>query len=487
MLNMIDFQQFNPINRQRLTSLLGLVLDGSRLEGVLLRRTNGSLQIEQSFSVTLSLDPLTAAPELVGREIRNHLDAAEVRERRCVVGLPLKWGLTMNTKLPDLPEADIASFLQIEAERGFHSDVATLLLATSRCETAGGEKHALQVGIPRNHITVLEQVLRAAQLKPISFSLGITALQPPGKDGVLALAIGEASIRLQITCGGGIAALRTIEGALAAEGPRQQLAADVVAREVRITLGQLSPEFREAVRHVRIFGPRDLAQQLADEIELRLEPMGLKVEIVTAYSPNEFGVQLPPNAPVSPDLILTSRKLAGMKTVFEFLPPKVSAWQQMATRYSSGKLRTTITAAGSVALLIALLFSYQQWRLVNLNSQWQKISGKVQDLQALQDKIKQYRPWYDEQISGLTIMKRLTESFPPDGSVTAKTLEIRDLNLVSCTGVARDNQSLSKTLQKLEAVPGVRDVNTGMTRGQPPNVQFAFTFHWNEAASHASK
>ena len=60
--------------QKRLTSLLGLTLDGSRLEGVVLRRNNDSLQTQQTFSVVLTLDPLTAAPELVGREIRNHLD-----------------------------------------------------------------------------------------------------------------------------------------------------------------------------------------------------------------------------------------------------------------------------------------------------------------------------------------------------------------------------------------------------------------------------
>ena len=38
--------------RKRLTSLLGLTLDGSRLEGVVLRRTNGSLQLHQTFSVS---------------------------------------------------------------------------------------------------------------------------------------------------------------------------------------------------------------------------------------------------------------------------------------------------------------------------------------------------------------------------------------------------------------------------------------------------
>src|SRR5437588_9913391 len=102
---MINGMNIDFLKGEQQSSLLGLALDGSRLDGVVLRRTNGSLQVQQSFSVTLSLDPLTAAPELVGREIRNHLEAAGVRERHCVVGLPLKWALTMHTKLPDLPEA----------------------------------------------------------------------------------------------------------------------------------------------------------------------------------------------------------------------------------------------------------------------------------------------------------------------------------------------------------------------------------------------
>ena len=95
----------NFAKRKKLTSLLGLSLDGSRLEGVVLKR-NGSLQQQQTFAVTLSLDPLTAAPELVGREIRNHLDAAGVRERFCVVGLPLKWALTAHTELPKIAEEE---------------------------------------------------------------------------------------------------------------------------------------------------------------------------------------------------------------------------------------------------------------------------------------------------------------------------------------------------------------------------------------------
>src|SRR5580700_11111702 len=152
---MNNILKINFGKRKRLASLLGLTLDGSRLEGVVLRRTNGSLRVQQNFSAVLSLDPLTAAPELVGREIQNHLEAAGVRERYCVVGLPLKWVLTTSTELPPLPEADTASLLQIEAERGFPSDVATLQMADSRCALAADKKHVTFLGISKSQIEPL--------------------------------------------------------------------------------------------------------------------------------------------------------------------------------------------------------------------------------------------------------------------------------------------------------------------------------------------
>src|SRR5438105_4977218 len=159
---MIDLLNLNKKKSRRLSSLLGLALDGSRLDGVVLRRSNGSLEVLQSFSVALSLDPLTADSELVGREIRNHLDAAGIRARRCVVGVPLKWALTTHAEVPDLPEEDLPGFLQIEAERGFPCDVQTLLVRHSISRTPSGKRHATLLGIPRNHLLLLEDALHAA-------------------------------------------------------------------------------------------------------------------------------------------------------------------------------------------------------------------------------------------------------------------------------------------------------------------------------------
>ena len=56
----------------------------------------------------------------------------------------------------------------------------------------------------------------AAQRKASSFSLGVAALQRPkgaSANGVLALAPGESSVGLQVSCGGGVAVLRSVEGA----------------------------------------------------------------------------------------------------------------------------------------------------------------------------------------------------------------------------------------------------------------------------------
>jgi len=465
--------------RKRLTSVLGLALDGSRLEGVVLRRNNGALQRRQSFSAMLTLDTLTSAPELVGREIRNQLDAAGVRERHCVVGVPLKWALTAHTELPPLPEADAASLLQLEAERGFPCDLATLRLANSRCPLSAGKQHVTLAGIPNAHLAALEQVLAAAKLKPVSFTLGLAALQPPAADtssGVLALAVGESQVSLQITNGGGVAALRGLEGAIEDEAGRK-LHADLVAREARITLGQLPGELREAVKRIRIFGPRELAQQLADEMELRFEPMGLKIEVVSAYAPNEFGVALPTEAPVSPAFSLAARQLLGQAPAFEFLPPKPTALEQLVTRYASGRWRSAGAVAAGVVVMVGGLFLFQEIQLIVLRSQWSGMSAKVGELDGLQQQIQQYRPWFDDSFRSLTILRQLTLAFSEDGSVTAKTLDIRDGNTVTCTGTARDNAALLRTLNQLRTADGVTDVKLQTIRGKSP-MQFTFDVHY---------
>ncbi len=207
--------------------------------------------------------------------------------------------------------------------------------------------------------------------------------------------------------------------------------------------------------------------------------MGLKLDVVGRYSADEFGLKIPAEAAVSTAFSLAAGRLAGRKALFEFLPPRLTAWQQVARRYSSGKMGMTGAVAGSAALLVAGLFFFQQWQLSRWGSQWSAMAPKVTQLQKVQDQIRQFRPWFDEFLRGMTILRQLTAAFPENGVVSAKSVEIRDLSAVTCTGVATDYQALVKTLAKLNSTPGISGLKLDRVSGKAP-MQFTFDFHWSE-------
>lgn len=477
---MIDLKNIDKLfSRQPGNSLLGLAFDGSRLEGVQVRRTNGSVEIQKSFTASLSLDPLTAEIELAGREIRKQLDAEHIRERWCAVCLPLTWALTLTLKLPDIPEADIADFLQLEAERGFPYGPEELMLANSRFRTAGGEAWVTLVAIPREHVTRLEAVLKAAQLRPVTFSLGLTALQPAHAetaDGVIALLPGETTLAMQISHGGGVPVLRTLDGAFEQTGVERELQVELVAREIRITLGQLQSELRESVRRLRIFGRNDTAQELAEGLQARAASLGLKIEHVREHAVSECGIKLPPGTAVSPALSVAVRRLAGQAGL-EFLPPKVSSWKQFSDRYSSGKLVYAGIAAGALVLVVGIAFLVQHIILWRWESQWKQIETNVVELTKIRDQVRQYRPWYDDSVRSLSILKRMTEAFPQTGAVSAKTIELREPARVTCSGTALNREALIKVLDDLRRTREISSVHIEMTRGNTP-LEFTFNFQW---------
>lgn len=478
---MISF--FKP---KHASSILGLSLDGNRLEAVAVRRGGDSLHVLQTLSVPLALSPLSGDPELVGREIRNHLDQAGIRERRCAVCLPLNWVLTVQTKLPDLPEADLASFLQIEAERGFPSGYEHLYIADSRVRGAGGEQYATLMGIPRNHLTTLEQALKAAQLKPLTFSLGISALATAGardsRAGSLTLALASHGIDLQVSAGGGIAALRSLDAAVETEGAQKRIDADLVAREIRITLGQLPPTVGKEVTTARIFGRGEMARQFLTDIARRTESTGLKVELMERVSDAPLNPPPPAEMALSPALALAADYLRSATPGPEFLPPKVRPWQQMLnTKFSSKKLVWAGGAAAAVILIILGAFLVQQFQISRLNAHWKRIEPKVTELDSALGQTRRFHAYYDRTFPGLKILRALTQAFPDEGAVSsAKTLEIRDLSTVTCSGTARDNQAYINLLDKLRTNSEVSDLKTEMVRGQSP-VQFTFNFQWEGA------
>jgi hypothetical protein len=472
---------------QRASSVVGIALDGERLEAVVVRRGGAGLRAGQSVSAAMALSPLTGDPELVGREIQNHLDSAGVRERRCVVCLPLTWVLTLQTKVPDMPAADVESFLQIEAERGFPSGHESLFITRSFFKAPNGDNYATLLAVPRNHLSLLERVLRAARLKPLAFAMGISAMQSPTQEAVqrvLALALSSHGLELQVSGGGGVIALRSLDAAVESEGARKSVSADLVAREIRITLGQLPGGFSEAAGPIKIFGGGEMFRQFVADLAPRLTAMGLRVEPTDRPASLAFEIAPSPELAASPVLALAAAYVKSGDVGPDFLPPKVTPWKQfVATKLSTQKLAYAGGAAAFVVVCVGGVFGWQQFQIMRLNSQWEPIAGQVARLNADQDKIQMYQPWFDTSCRALTILKNLTLAYPTIGTVNVKTINIRDLKEVEIAGTAQNLTAFNTMRESLGGQPGVVDLhsevrNQGQAQqGQQP-IQYSLNYQW---------
>ncbi len=487
---MIDLLKLGGGQRRKPKSVLGLSIDGTRAEGAVLRLTNGMLELGPTVSLQLPASPEAPGADLaaIGRALREQLDAAGVRERFCLIALPCTGLLVTQTELPDLPEADALSLLQMEAERGFHTDTAGLRVADSRCALGEGRQFVTLAAQPAARSTALERMLTAAKLKLAGFSPAITELQDPaegGQTGIAAvlLAPGSTQAAFQITAGGGIAALRSLEGVVDLSSGTAVVRPEPIARELRITLGQLPPELESRVRRVRIFGPRDLAESLAASLRAKLATSGIEVEAALVPPAPAAGTPaLPTNAPFNAAVMAAARFLAGRPARLEFLPPRPSALEQFLARHTSGRLRTTWVVAGAVTAVVALAFLVQQIQLSLLESRWTRMSTKVRQLEQIQGQIRQFRPWSSESYRSLQILQALSLAFPESGTVNAKLIEVRESGEVVCTGTATDSSSVLQMMDRLNATPGVTALHRDQIRGKAP-LQFNFTFHWTGGAT----
>lgn len=463
--------------RNRLQSVLGLDLSDGQLRVGQVERTKGGVKTVKAATAVLALELHHPAPELVGREIRNHLDAAKITARACVVVLPARWAMTQQTRLPDLSGEDTASFLQLEAEKGLPVDLALLQIAASRLE-AGGNTFVTQIAVRKEQLDQLTKVLKAAGLRPLSFSLGLAALPgvvPAAGAGRITVAADAAGVTLLVAAGGGIAAIRTCEARIDSEAGDQLINGAAVARELRITFEQLPPELRSEVRHVALTGETAITRQIGEAIAGWARAAGLATQPVPLAQEN-LGLEMAAS--------LAADRLQGGEAL-EFLPPRPSRWTRLVTRYSSKRVGTAGMAVGAAAALVALAFGWQEFRRMSLRSEWGAMQAQVTHLDTVQAQLREFRPFYDTSFRTLTLMKRVTECFPDNGAVTAKTFEIKTADahgtsVVSISGTTRDNSALLRMLDQLRQAKDIQGLKVEQIRGNGKTPQqFTFTFHWN--------
>ncbi len=470
----------NLLKHKRAVSLLGLSFETGRVEGAVVRKSNSGIDSTKPFSASLTGELAKDDSQVLGAELRKLLEAEGINERACVVGLPSEWVLAFQSQMPDLPGEDLSNFLDLEAERGFAYSPEELIICRSSFVSPAGVTHVTQVAVPREKVEHMEQLLRAARLSPVSFTLSLCALQGPSgskSQGMTNLLLTPTCVGMLAQSEGGIAMFRTLQVPREESAAAPRISVDAVIRELRITLGQLAADVRATLKGLRIVGGGAEGDRLAEGLRARAASWNLTVErdeLKPAFG-LERGVS--PVGPMSPATLLAARNISGLPAELEFLPPRLSAWKNLSARYATKKFVYAGAAASAIAVVVAGLFLYQQYQLSHLRSQWLGMKSRVQGVEEMQTEIKRFRPWYDGSLRSLSILRSLTQAFPEDSTITAKTLEIREGGLVVCAGTARDHAALLKTLDRLRATKEIVDVQVDQLRGKSP-LQFTFNFRW---------
>ena len=457
--------------KKRLNSLLGLSVAHGQFRAFQVARAKGGIEVVKSAAGPLSLDLLHPEFELIGREMKNHLEAAGIRERRCVVAVPANWIMSQHTKLPELSTEDRSSFLQMEAEQGFPCDPAQLQIARSFHKSAEAA-YVTQLAVRREQIAHLAAALKSAGLKPVSFTLGLAALPgviASGGAGRLTLRLEPQGATLLVSVGGGIAAFRTFEATIDSEAGENLVNGVALARELRITFEQVPSDLRSELRTVFLAGDATMVRQMAEILADWARDAGLELEVAPADThsvADRVAEQV------------AARCLETGAPTLEFLPPRPSRWSRMMARYSSKRLATAGFAAAALLVLGLIAFGWQEFQRWSLRNEWQAMEAQVTALDAVQSRIREYRPWYDTAFRNLSILRRVTECFPDNGSVTAKSIEIHGPAGVTVSGTARDNAALLRTLDELRKAREIQGLKIEQIRGKVP-AQFTFTFRWN--------
>ena len=334
--------------------------------------------------------------------------------------------------------------------------------------------------IPTSHLNQLQKVFKAARLRTTSITFGITSLleniNTEEKNSV-AIYVDESVVEMKIMLGGGVAALRSIEDTSQVNMEEREFDSTSIANQIRISLGQLPISSRNLIHSVRIFGLPSLVEDLKDAIQSAVERMGMTVETGTIHANKQIIDPEDTGDLYQPALYTAVKGLFDQKYDFEFSIPQTSRLKQITAVISSQRIAWA--GGGSIGLILVTIiaFTLQYWKLSDLETRWNTIRPQVTELDNIQQQIRKFQPWFDTSVPSLEIMKTLAESFPEEGSVWIKTIGIKDLSSVTCTGFARNNMEWLKLQDQLGKNKSIGDMHVLQTKGDAV-IQFAFTFQW---------
>ncbi|MDB4665117.1 hypothetical protein OAE97_02100 [Verrucomicrobia bacterium] len=399
--------------------------------------------------------------ETLGAALRTKLDAAGIKEKGAICSLPIAWLFGVRTEVPQLSGEDLEFFFQTQAERAFPLPLDELCISRSQFTSSEGKQHAFIMAIAVHRLDHLSRVMQAAGLQPLSWSLNSASpsfLQSLPEKNALCICSKPHGFDLIVVLGQRLALARSLS---------ETDSSGQIAREVKISLGELDADIQASVDAFYHCAEWDVDEGAIPEITKTFDGLAKRLDLeYKSVSRKQTAA-----------LDLGADFLLNRANPFEFLPPKVSPFEEWTQTFSTGRNKWLGTATVAVVFTLCLLFFWKSQTLKGLEEEWLAMEEQVGELEGLQERIRLYRPWYDESIPSLKLIQHLTQAFPEQGEVWVRELEIRDASTVVCSGFARNQRAWLDMFEKLRMSPQVKDLTLGYLR-EDKQQEFSFQYRW---------
>ena len=446
---------------------LAVSVESGRIVLDLVRCDKATGRVLKSCVVPLGADAVCEDPDRAGREAASALASVGISERRCVVCVPPGWALTTSADVPQVGADDLRSYLELRAEKELPVAAADSRIAHCAYALPDGKQRATLAAIPAKRLDAVETMLAVSGRRAVSESLGLDHCASSETPGGLHFLSNGNHVDVVVATGGGIAAVRSLPGPATPGGSSFDAASFV--REVRITLGGLPAPVREQLREARFSGSPVASEDLCAGIRDALGRMGIDSKL---QRPGGGAHDHPSAAVGAAENFLRSQPVA-----FEFVVPQTNRWESALRQFDSGQRRWMAVAAVAFIVLPALAFFVRSRIESRLESRWDGMRANVSEVDALQQKIRQFRPWFDKTPQSVRLLDALTSAFPESGEVWAKSIHVADEFKVTCAGFARSQTDLTAMLDRLRARTDITELRVQQERGQNP-IQFSFTYKW---------
>ncbi|MBV9128251.1 MAG: hypothetical protein JO117_09215 [Verrucomicrobia bacterium] len=462
--------------RLQTRSVLALTIESDCLLASVVRRVENTVSVAAGpLAVPVGAEEILRDPEKAGRVLAESLDSAGWRERRCVVAVPPGWALTASTELLEVSPEDLRGYLELRAEREFPIPVADLRLAHSAYQLADGKPRATLAAVPAKRLDAVTALLAVAGRRAVSISLALEhCFTQPSEATLHFLANGNLHTDVVVTAGGGVVALRSLSHNAGTPAGEDTTAAAFdpagFCREVRITLGRLPTGVQAEVRQAHFGGATAAAQRLLEQTRAPLQKMGIEAV-------GDRGLPDDTDAGAGAAAETAGRVLRKAPVPFEFVVPEPKKWEPVLQRLNTKRRRWMAAAVAGCILLPVLIFFVRSRMESSYTREWEGMRNKVADLDVLQSKIRQFRPWFEPAPQNLQVLDGLISAFPEQGDVWAKSIQIGAGYKVTCTGFARNQPAWLGLLDRLRGRPDITALTVQQVRGDNP-LQFSFTYKW---------